>query len=266
MPSENNKPVLVADDLAAGGAEAIHQGQKLAAELGAPLIVVHAIPDMGPLEQFLSSLDDAGQREISALEQRAEVALRSRLERLADGVDAEVRVAIGSPHRVVLKAADEVSAGWVVAGASSADAVERFFLGSSAAQIVRHAPCPVLIARPSPKDGLVLVATDLSDVALPALEHAVERSKHLDAELVVLHALDLAHPLVSSIEPAVVIDEEAAGHLRDTAKEILGAALERFGAKGNVQVVEGSPKAFAGMTDLVKYPIKPGRASPPARV
>src|SRR5690606_4530942 len=114
-------------------------------------------------------------------------------------------------------------------GASSRSGAEKLLLGESAALIVRHAPCAVLVARRHGDGGPVLAATDLSDPAVDALARAVEEARAREAELVACHVLDLAHPLLSSIEPAVVIDEGTAARLRETTHATLEAAIARVG-------------------------------------
>lgn len=240
MTSHENV-VLVGDDLAMGGAEALEQGQSLAARTNAVLKVVHAIPDPGPIEALLGALDDKSARELARLEEQARAAMRARVERVTNK-DIESVVAIGTPHSVVLREAERVRATAIVVGASSSPSADAFFLGGSASQIVRHAPCSVLVARPMPQADIVLVATDLSNPELPAVTAGVREAAERDAELVLLHVLDLAHPLLSGLEPSVVIDEETARELRSSCHETLAGALGRFEAEGKTEVAEGNPK------------------------
>jgi nucleotide-binding universal stress UspA family protein len=242
--------VLVGDDLSDGGAEALRQGHALAARYGAALHVCHAIPDPGPIEALLGTLDKKSAREMGRLQERSRLALTSRVERFAAPDDVQMTVHIGTAHSVVLKEAKRVDADWIVVGASGKNAAEVLLLGSSASQIVRHAPCTVVVARPMPQSDVVIAATDLSDPALLALERAIEESSKRGSKLVVTHALDLAHPLLSSIEPAVVLDEETAEVVRRSAHETLAGALARFEGAGEIAVVEGAPKR--AIVDLAK--------------
>ena len=94
---------------------------------------------------------------------------------------------------------------------------------------------------PSPTSNKVVVATDLSDASLPAIEAAVVEASRRKAELIALSALDLAYPLASGVEPGIVIDEDTTKLLHESCHQALGAAVERFGGKAKTEVVEGPP-------------------------
>jgi nucleotide-binding universal stress UspA family protein len=63
--------------------------------------------------------------------------------------EPEARVVTGKPWREIVRAADEHDAGLIVMGAHGHGPLDRLFFGSTAAGVVRHAGCPVLVARPS---------------------------------------------------------------------------------------------------------------------
>lgn len=236
------KTVLVGDDLGDGGAEALRQGHALAQRHAARLHVCHAIPQLGPIEGLLGTLDDTSRIEIGRAEAHARIAMAARVERITQRADVPIHVVTGSPHAAVLDTAEEIEADCVVVAVSGRPTtLQNLVLGSSAAQIVRHAHCTVLVARPG-ESNKVLVATDLSDMALPAVEQAIREAEKRAANLVVAHVLDLAHPVLSSLDPAVVIDEESAAALHASTRETLAAALGRFGGNAEVVVVEGKPR------------------------
>jgi nucleotide-binding universal stress UspA family protein len=56
-------------------------------------------------------------------------------------------VTTGTPWREVVRIANQVGADLIVMGAHGPAGVGELFLGSTAAQTVRHAPCPVLLTR-----------------------------------------------------------------------------------------------------------------------
>jgi nucleotide-binding universal stress UspA family protein len=47
--------------------------------------------------------------------------------------------------------AADVGADVIVVGSHGRGAIERLLLGSVSEQVVRHAPCPVLVVRPKPE-------------------------------------------------------------------------------------------------------------------
>ena len=51
----------------------------------------------------------------------------------------------------VCRIAGELGVDVIVVGSHGRGAIERLLLGSVSDQIVRHAPCPVLVIRPTPE-------------------------------------------------------------------------------------------------------------------
>jgi nucleotide-binding universal stress UspA family protein len=52
----------------------------------------------------------------------------------------------------VCRVAEELHVDVIVVGSHGRGAIERILLGSVSEQIVRHAPCPVLVVRPEPEE------------------------------------------------------------------------------------------------------------------
>lgn len=77
----------------------------------------------------------------------------------------------GHPAEEILRAAEAKRPDLLVLGSRGLGAVASFFLGSVAVRVARHAPCPVLVARP-PKGKLdrVVVGVDGSDCAAYAAD------------------------------------------------------------------------------------------------
>lgn len=96
-------------------------------------------------------------------------AARQILRFSAAQVEEDIRA--GRAAEEILRAAEEQPTDLVVVGHRGVSALSRFFLGSVAERVVRHAPCPVLIARPlkGPLD-LVLVGMDGSEGAQRAVD------------------------------------------------------------------------------------------------
>ncbi len=57
-------------------------------------------------------------------------------------------LALGEPWREIVALAGRIGADVVIVGTTEKKAVARFILGSVAEKVVRHAGCPVLVARP----------------------------------------------------------------------------------------------------------------------
>ena len=75
---------------------------------------------------------------------QAEIA-RQSAELAREGVAVETRVVFGLTARLVLEAARTVETSLIVVGTHGRKSMARLFLGSSAEEVVRSAPCPVLV-------------------------------------------------------------------------------------------------------------------------
>ena len=104
----------------------------------------------------------------------------------------ELAVRTGRADVATVRFAEENDVDIVVAGATGRTGLKRLLLGSTAERLVRHAHCSVLIARDSPPDGHVLVATDLADTSVPAIERARLEAEWRNATLDLLHVMDFS--------------------------------------------------------------------------
>ena len=81
------------------------------------------------------------------MEQSIKSAHASLLELVeSTGVKAEVEVRSGRSHNVILAAAEELGADLIIV-ASHRPELQDYLLGSTAARVVRHANCSVLVDR-----------------------------------------------------------------------------------------------------------------------
>ena len=116
--------------------------------------------------------------------------------------------------------------------------------GDVAERVVRHAHCPVLVARPSPP-GIVLAATDFSDSALPAVQAGAAEASRRSVGFAVLHSLDFGPMIATTLGGAYAVipplppEEEA--RVRTETLESLRRALDLVHAKGETIVADGDP-------------------------
>ena len=80
-----------------------------------------------------------------------EKSVQSSLEKLkalatSSSIEVEVEVRVGHPYKTILEVADEKSAELIIV-ASHQPELQNYFLGSTAAKVVRHATCSVLVVR-----------------------------------------------------------------------------------------------------------------------
>lgn len=77
----------------------------------------------------------------------------------------------GHAAEEILRAAEDRPADLIVLGSHGRSAIARFFVGSVAERVARHAPCPVLVARPRRAEiREIVVGVDASDAASRAAE------------------------------------------------------------------------------------------------
>lgn len=243
-------PIIVATALDASGVIAVKEAVAWGKRCGAPVIVAHALPAQSGIMPLLPHLSTPLPSE--ELRGKAETALAEHVEEALGDADAvELALVEGSPHAAILELAGRLSPQLVVVSQSHKAALERYFLGSTAEQITRHAPCSVLIVKAErAPTGCVVAATDLSDAAVPALEAGAAEAERRGVELVAVHALDVAQPLTALFEPTATLDEDTVKKLAAAAEEMLEDTLERSGHEGRVKVVLGPPaRAISELAD-----------------
>ena len=100
------------------------------------LNVVEDIPGWAAVELPRGTLDKSVQSSLAKLK---DLAASSSIE-----VEAEVRV--GHPYKTILEVAEEKNAELIIV-ASHQPGLQKYFLGSTAAKVVRHATCSVIVVR-----------------------------------------------------------------------------------------------------------------------
>ena len=133
----------------------------------------------------------------------------------------------------------------LVVGASGSGSLKQALFGSTASSVARYAECSVLVARPSPDPGPVLVGTDFSEAVTPALSVARVEADKRGADLVLVHSmfessspLDLLGPIgASAPQPS----SETVAARRDAATTTLNTLLAAHGGRGRVLVVDDDP-------------------------
>ena len=133
--------VIVGVDFSDASRTALEQGAAWAAKLGKPLLAVHVLQPPAPMlpEAQIALPDPAW---LQSMEDHALLHLKQWTEAIPD---AAVEVRWGSPAEELVAVADP-SALLVVAQVGHSR-IERLLFGSTAARVVKHAPCDVLVVR-----------------------------------------------------------------------------------------------------------------------
>jgi nucleotide-binding universal stress UspA family protein len=141
------KSILFPTDFSDESSHALEYAVDLAKRYGAKLYllhVIHAIYNVTgwyvphtSLNEIYKDLEKSAQKELE----------RYDLEELRSLKDIERRVLTGVPHEVIVKFVNDNKIDLIVMGSHSRKGIDRVLFGSTASQIVRFAPCPVLTVR-----------------------------------------------------------------------------------------------------------------------
>jgi nucleotide-binding universal stress UspA family protein len=228
------KSVLVATDFSDSGKEAVATAVALAEGSAGKLAVVTVaerppmLPPL-PLKGYSEDPDELWGREA----RRSMAALLKRLRRKLPRTRGFVRV--GTPWREIVGLAEELGVDAIVVGSRGLTGIQRLLLGSTAENVVRHAPCPVLVVRDGPLKRIrkVLLPVDWDEGSKAAVRYAVERTGK-DVELTAIHAIGFPRQIEAEFAEALSDDAHSSRKLR--------AFLDRLGAKRvPSKVVLGEP-------------------------
>lgn len=146
------------------------------------------------------------------------------------GIASETTVRAGRPAVVLAAVARERRADLIVVGNRGHGPARAALMGSVSADLVDHAPCPVLVARRS-RVARMLFATDGSETAATASDILAQWRPFPDARFDVLHVAPRAGGIEVAAQMARRLD--AAGWVTspvvrtgDAAREITAAATE----------------------------------------
>lgn len=242
------KRILAASDLSKGSDEALRQAHARAIATGAELAVCHALPNLLGVNTLFPQRNAESALHVANLEGEIREALAEQLAACLPGAKAEIFVERASAYAGIVQRAEAWSADLVVVGSHGRTGLPRMLLGSVAEQVVRHAHCPVLVARAASQRGIVVAATDLSDPSMPAIVAAADEARQRKARLVVVHAV--AFGSFETTLEEIVRDLTRRGGTTDIDEQIRSAvdgdlqrALVQCGAQGETRVVDGVPAA-----------------------
>jgi len=169
--------------------------------------------------------------------------------------NVEIKVAIGFPHREILRAARELAPDLIVMGGSTGDdedsVYKKSMVGSTLQRVAKVAPCPLLVVnRPAASfwGGMsnVVFGTDFSKASDAAFRFALQLVKALDCELHIFHALDIGSMHLGRS----MTQDEIESNLRESLRRIRGRYIPEMKdvPEYDFEVWEGIP-----YVEIVKY-------------
>lgn len=250
VPGLAGARVLVATDLSPASDEALVEADRFVRALGGSLLVLHVMPFSTQTNVLFPQNVERESLGIVQLQERISSALSERVAEKTgrSGEDVTLRIESGPVDATIVRVAEEVGAGLVVVGSHGAEGFGRRVLGSVADRVVRHAHCPVLVARWQAAKGKILAATDLSDPSYPAVEVAAQLASRSGAEVTVVHVVEGPDEGTSGRrwtgdEPWPAPSPQADARLDEATVNALSVFVARSGAGADLRVVSGTPAA-----------------------
>ena len=174
---------------------------------------------------------------------------------LAEADNAEIELAVGVPHREILRKIREYKPDLVVMGNSASEedpAIrQNIMAGATLHRVTKASPSPVMVvARPAASfwGGIssIVFVTDFSKASDTAFAYACQLVREIDGELHLFHPVDLSTPAMGSLEDQDTIEQK----IRETRKRIHGRHIAQMEGISDysIEVWEGIP-----YVEIVKF-------------
>ncbi len=141
------KSILFPTDFSEGSSQALKYAVDLSKKYGAKLYLVHVIYDIAKatgwyvphvsMDQMYKDIQEGAKKELE----------KFGLEEIGDMKNLERTVLTGVPHEEIIAFAKKNKVDIITMGTHGRKGIDRILFGSTAAQVVRFAPCPVLTVR-----------------------------------------------------------------------------------------------------------------------
>jgi nucleotide-binding universal stress UspA family protein len=185
-PVSKLETLLVATDRSPFSEGAIREASRLAKKCSSKLCVMTVLETNPEYEsigaEFLAKEEEEALQYLLSVKKEAEKEMLTCEAVLRRGE---------SPSRLIVKEAKEKKADVIIIGRRGRKGLAKVILGSSAAKVIGHAPCHVLVVPKAAKIEYnnILVATDGSEHAAAAVSEAVELAKRSGGHLIALSAI-----------------------------------------------------------------------------
>ena len=245
MSGHTLRTIVVATDFSDNARVALAWAERLAGQHGGALLLVHALKAELIAPEFVPVLREHYDEFRTGVKQQLE---REAEQVRRGGITVDCELGVGAAFDIVIEAARRHNADVIVVGTRGRTNWKRLLLGSTAARLVRNAPCPVLTVHPtdagSPRPvRTVLVPTDFSEDAAIAAEAAtrIRGVTGADQRLVLLHAYDV--PFEATYLPGSLLMEAmtaAAARAKETIEQ-LAAEMRDSGITVDTLTCAGYP-------------------------
>jgi nucleotide-binding universal stress UspA family protein len=141
------KSILFPTDFSEGSAQALQYAVDMSKRYGAKLYVIHVIYDIAKatgwyvphvsMDQMYKDIQEGAKKELE----------KFGVEELSGVKNVERKVMTGVPHEEIINFVSANKIDLIIMGTHGRKGIDKILFGSTAAQVVRHAPCPVLTVR-----------------------------------------------------------------------------------------------------------------------
>jgi nucleotide-binding universal stress UspA family protein len=249
------KTILLATDFSRGSQQALAMARRLALHYGVGMRIVHVFTLVAthryavPVGWMIEDLRNRARKQLQQVSRRLKNAGCSVETRLVDTVSPPAAEILGS-----IAGCDDPL---IVLGTHSHDRVERFFVGSTAEEVLRNTDWPVITVGPDVKSnsGLgpfnrLMLATDLTERSFAPI-HLLSGLLEKNAQLTVVH--------VSSPDDEILSADWMKPLRSRIAKQVGKAAVrfEHYVAENCAQKISETAKSHG--IDLLLIGLHPGR-------
>ena len=228
------KRVLFPTDFSKASEQALRHALEVARRFDALITILHVRTLFG---------DDPNQPEFQLLDQgKYEAYVENQLRAMTEEVESSHRVDTVVQRNLsaasgILEFIEDHDIDLVVMGTHGRSALSRFFLGSVAEKVVRHASCPVMTVgygrsdyRSHPEYSKILLTFDISEISKDAVRRGCEFALAYEAQVEVLYVLEqLIPPPLDEIWQASVRSElpDVISSARESLETSLGSETIR---------------------------------------
>jgi nucleotide-binding universal stress UspA family protein len=225
--------ILVPLDGSPFAEQALPYATLLAQRCGMGLLLAQAVPTIVTIGSPAAYIGDPGWPDWDNTADEAEAYLtRLQADVEAQGVQGEVAIVGGGASAVLLDLARDPEVRLIVMATHGRSGPSRWVLGSVAEQVLREAPCPILLL--TPKALASGTAERLNQRVVVAMDGSAPSSSVATPVLALARCLNTPITLVRAIEPAVVYAMEVRAIFGDIHPRYL-AERAREGAWAQLQ-------------------------------
>ena len=194
------KKILVPTDFSQASIHSLHYAIGVCREMGATLTFVHVVSTIFPADSSHIGTVVEEKRMVK----EAKLFLENfRDKHIPQSIAGTNVILTGSAWHEITELAAGDKFDLIVMGTHGHTALQHLWLGSTAENVVRHAPCPVLTVREQQiavfmpgenpfRARKILVPTDFSELSDQSVERAVELAQRFGAKIELVHVLEPA--------------------------------------------------------------------------